>query len=797
MSGPLRLTVAAMIATMCAAMSLAAVFASSGWVFPVIGAIVLVSGSCALIRWSPLPSFLEPLTAAAAVLVWVTWLYARTEARGGVIPDAASLSRLKVLARSGFHDVHKLPPPVPTHHGLVLITVLGVAVVALIVDLTTVTLRRSALAGVPLLALFTVCAATSKHGVNALAFAVAAAGFLVLLFADSRERVSRWGAAMGVGNNARPAPTRSAENELPSAPGSLGRRVGAAAIGISVIVPFAIPGLHAGFRGHGGDGSGSGSGGGSVTTIDPIVSVTHDLASSLNAPVLSYRSTSEAPGYLRMTSLDNLAEEAFTASALNAPVSARITNGLNVDSPSGQHVTTSIDVARGVSFRWLPMPTTATQVEAPGDWRYDPGTATTFSASNTTSGLHYTVVSSPNLPTPGQLANAPSSITGDPAADLAHPKINSAVRSLTNQLTAGANSKYDSALDIQRYLTSNRFRYTVTPPTPPGNVDPLAYFLLQSRAGFCQQYATAMAVMARLVGIPSRVAVGFTAGTRNPDGTWVVTTHDAHAWPELFFPDYGWLPFEPTPRGDGQAVTPAYARAVPNQHGEAATGNNNSEGPDPVVKPDTTKGNKGKSGAGADARSGSSAHASRTGLGAIAWLAVLVGALLLALLPAGARQLTRRRRLLQLHGSHPPPSAAWAELRDSAIDAGAPWTDGTSPRQAAAVLSRWLGSRVDVSQPLARLTRAEEVDRYAAAPGSAATSLPADVRELRRALRLRRTRRQAVRAALLPPSTMGRFRARRARVSEAIDKVHFTRVTSPSRLAATWPLSRTAKRQSR
>jgi hypothetical protein len=200
-----------------------------------------------------------------------------------------------------------------------------------------------------------------------------------------------------------------------------------------------------------------------------------------------------------------------------------------------------------------------------------------------------------------------------------------------------------------------------------------------------------------------------------------------------------------------------------------------------VVKPDTTKGNKGKSGAGADARSGSSAHASRTGLGAIAWLAVLVGALLLALLPAGARQLTRRRRLLQLHGSHPPPSAAWAELRDSAIDAGAPWTDGASPRQAAAVLSRWLGSKVDVAQPLARLTHAEA----------------ADVRELRRVLRLRRTRWQAVRAALLPPSTMGRFRARRARLSEAIDNVHLTRVTSPTRLVATWPLSRTAKRQSR
>jgi transglutaminase-like putative cysteine protease len=753
MSGPLRLTIYAMLASMAAALSLTAVFSSAGWLLPVMIALLLVSASCALIRWSPLPSVLEPVTAAVAVLLWVTWLYARPEAKYGFVPDAASLRMLDHLARNGFTDIRKLPAPVPPHHGLILIAVVGSAVVALVVDLLTVTLRRAALAGIPLLALFTICAATSRNGVNAVTFIPAAAGFLMLLYADNRERVMRWGAAMGQGNNARPAPTRSAENLLPSAPASLGRRVGAAAIGISVVVPLAIPGVHAGFGGRDGDGGHGGNGSGSVTTIDPIVSVNHDLTSSLNAPVLNYTTSSPAPSYLRMTSLDQFANGTFTATSLEADPSARVSNGINVIPPSEDFVTTDVAVARSFAFRWLPMPTVATSVQVDGDWRYDPDTATTFSASNTTSGLRYTVVSSPNLPTPNQLAHADPTATGQPAADLATPRVSQTVRQLTRQVTAGANSKFDAALSIQQYLTSSPFSYTTHPPSPPGNVDSLSFFLTVSHAGFCQQYATAMAVMARLAGIPSRVAVGFTAGSRQPDGHWQVTTHDAHAWPELYFPEYGWLPFEPTPRGDGQTVTPAYARARPNHHGGSSSGTKPT-GVDPVHKPGTTNANHGKSGATGAHQGAKATGSSSSTFGGTIW--IILGALVvLALIaPSSARQLTRRRRMLQLHGGHPAPAVAWAELRDSTIDAGGPWDDARSPRQSAYAIGRWLTASTEVRAALGRLTRAEEEHRYSASPNGVTASLAADVRTIRTALRRRQSRHRGLRAVLIPPSTM-------------------------------------------
>lgn len=782
MSGPLRLTIYAMFASMMAALTLSAIYTSSGWLVPVLVAVFLVSASCALIRWSPLPSVLEPLTATAAVLIWVTWLYARPEATYGFIPDGSSLRVLDRLARSGFTDIRKLPPPVPPHHGLVLITVVGTAVVALVVDLLTVTLRRAALAGLPLLAMFTVCAATSRHGVNAVAFMPGAAGFLMLLYADNRERVTRWGAAMGVGNNARPAPTRSAENLLPSAPASLGRRVGATAIGISVLVPLAIPGIHAGFGGHGGGNGNGHHGGGTVTTIDPIVSVNHDLTSSLNAPVLDYTTTTATPSYLRMTSLDQFAGGSFTAASLNAEPNARVSNGLNVVAPSNQFVTTKIAVARSFAFRWLPMPTVATSVEVSGDWRYDPVTSTTFSASDTTSGLRYTVVSSPNLPSPNQLAHAQSTTIGEPATDLADPQVSATVRQLTHDVVAGANSKYDAALDIQRFLTSNPFSYTLNPPVAPGNIDALTYFLTVSHAGFCQQYATAMAVMARLAGIPSRVAVGFTPGVRQSDGSWLVTTHDAHAWPELYFPLYGWLPFEPTPRGDGQTVTPSYARAVPNHHGSGnKTGPKNPN--NPIHKPSGQPGHH--AGGASSGSSSSSKHSSSTVAAFSGTVWIVVGALLVVMLlaPSSARQLTRRRRMLRLHGSHPSPAAAWAELRDSAIDAGGPWDDDRSPRQSAYALGHWLVASADVRSALGRITRAEEQHRYAAQPDGVPGSLATDLRSIRHALRGRRSRRRTLRAVMLPPSTMRAVSLWWSAALDSLDDVRPSRrVRRPRRL---------------
>ena len=92
--------------------------------------------------------------------------------------------------------------------------------------------------------------------------------------------------------------------------------------------------------------------------------------------------------------------------------------------------------------------------------------------------------------------------------------------------------------------TAAGFVYDEQPPAADG--PPLVSFATRTRAGYCQHYAGAMAVMLRLLGIPARVAVGFTSGTRKDD-KWVVTDHEAHAWVEVWFAGQGWVPFDPTP----------------------------------------------------------------------------------------------------------------------------------------------------------------------------------------------------------------------------------------------------------
>ena len=115
--------------------------------------------------------------------------------------------------------------------------------------------------------------------------------------------------------------------------------------------------------------------------------------------------------------------------------------------------------------------------------------------------------------------------------------------------SAGATNPYDQAKAIESwFLAKGNFTYTLKPPAAPQGVRPLDYFLFQSHRGYCQDFATAMAVMLRQLGIPSRLESGFRLGGYD-DRThrYLVSTTDAHTWVEAYFPGYGWIPFEPTP----------------------------------------------------------------------------------------------------------------------------------------------------------------------------------------------------------------------------------------------------------
>lgn len=119
------------------------------------------------------------------------------------------------------------------------------------------------------------------------------------------------------------------------------------------------------------------------------------------------------------------------------------------------------------------------------------------------------------------------------------------VRALTQQITAQATNNYDKARALEKYLREHIVYNTDVDPIPP-DVDGVDYLLFERPEGYCNYYASAMALMARLVGIPARVASGYAMGQVSDDGLIHINESNAHTWPELYFADLGWVEFEPT-----------------------------------------------------------------------------------------------------------------------------------------------------------------------------------------------------------------------------------------------------------
>ncbi|HET7555385.1 MAG TPA: transglutaminaseTgpA domain-containing protein [Gaiellaceae bacterium] len=123
------------------------------------------------------------------------------------------------------------------------------------------------------------------------------------------------------------------------------------------------------------------------------------------------------------------------------------------------------------------------------------------------------------------------------------------------QVAGGARSPYAAAVALERWFRyGGGFTYDQHPPPPPAGVPALEDFVVHTRRGYCQHFAGAMALMLRYLGIPSRVAVGFTSGEYDSGkGEWIVSDRDAHMWVEVWFRGWGWVPFDPTPSRGGLA----------------------------------------------------------------------------------------------------------------------------------------------------------------------------------------------------------------------------------------------------
>ena len=204
-----RLTLATAAATILASTALYSLFTGQSWFWAGAGATVVVAGTGAATRLRPLPVIVCLAASLAALLLYLNLVFAASRSWLGVIPTASSVGHLRDVAAQGMVDADRFSPPVPVTPGLLLLAAGGIGLAALATDMLGVRLRGSAVAGLPLLALFVVPTTTSasRGGVGTtIVFGLGVLGYLLILGVDSRERIRLWGRTVGLWRPSGPSP---------------------------------------------------------------------------------------------------------------------------------------------------------------------------------------------------------------------------------------------------------------------------------------------------------------------------------------------------------------------------------------------------------------------------------------------------------------------------------------------------------------------------------------------------------------------------------------------------------------
>ncbi|MFE9701484.1 DUF3488 and DUF4129 domain-containing transglutaminase family protein [Streptomyces sp. NPDC006270] len=767
MSGRARMALYAYAATLLAAGALFPLVEGAGWLVQAAVLLAVQSGAGVLARRMPVARTLTIAAQALVTLLLLTLVFAREHALFGVLPGPSAVMRLGELLVAGGEDVGTYAIPAPMTDGIELMVVGGVVLVGLAVDALAVTFRSAAPAGLPLLALYSVAASLSDGGAGWLWFLLAASGYLLLLLAEGRDRLTQWGRVFGgAARNAGRSADGTGGAGGGASPVRTGRRIGVLALGVALVIPLALPALDSGLLGGKGPGNGRGSGGGTISAVNPVVSLQNNLNQPDNREVLTYRSNIEDPQslYLRILALDEFNGSEWRSSTrrlTDVPDRLPQPPGLGRD-VSVTEVRTNISASRSYQQTYLPLPFPASEVRVGGRWRYEPeGRTLVGDDGQTTRGAQYEVGSLVVEPTAGQLAAA-----GPPPQDLVREytqvpgSLPAVVARTAEQVTEGSSNAYERAVKLQDWFASDGgFTYDTTVTSGTGSSAIVRF--LRDREGFCVHFSFSMAAMARTLGIPARVAVGFTPGTVQSDGATSVGLRDAHAWPELYFEGVGWTRFEPTP---SRGSTPSYTRPETpadsaSDAAEPSADTSDTPSAAPSAESSCPPQLRQEGGCGPSQEPGAALPTDRGTPAGTVLLLVLAGAvaLVLPLSPLLWRTRTRNGRLGS--GGRAPADAAartlaaWREVTDAAWDHGIAPDESLTPRKAAARVVR-LG-RLDnaAAEAVHRIAGAVEQVLYAPVPRPAA-GLAEDALVVRAGLREAAGRGTRLRATFLPRSSI-------------------------------------------
>jgi transglutaminase-like putative cysteine protease len=791
-----HITLVAAGATMIAALPLSSVFEKWTWLVGALLVVGTMTASAVALRSVRSPIWLPTLAMIASYAVTLTWLFSDGHAVLGVIPTGDTFTHFNKLLVDAGVSIRDSGVPVEDQDGLLFLAGLGVGATYLAVDLAAVVARRPAIAGIPMVAVYLVPVGTHTRSVSFLAFICTAAAFLWLLATDNVDRVRRFGRRFS-------GDGRDIDIWEPSPLAAAGRRLALIGVVVAVILPLGVPGMTTGLLdrfGTGvGDGSGVGNGPGRAGNVNLFSFLSGSLVRESAYDMIKVSTDDPAPFYLRFGVAEDLTSQGFVNRAWgqSVPVS-RLEEPPRLPGP-GVSYKSNAAVIEVVEFneRLLPIYEQATKIDRlDGSWGFDRRSGVIFSGRNTAKGRKYTVHYTRPEYTPEALRTARDLTDADQIRNTNTRKPGDVpeIKDIAEKLVAGKNNQYDRVRAVYDFFApTNGFKYSLE--TKAGNSgSAMVDFLRENnRQGYCEQYAAAMAWLLRAVNIPARVAFGFTKGNNRNGNTYTLSNFNLHAWTEVYFDGFGWVPFDATPpSGVSGSVSSAWAPDPSRPTGSSGTAPEDDLTPGATLSGGASAAATNPYGPNDPGITGGSS--SSEGSSRWPWYALggVVVALLLLVLPALRRVSVRRRRLAGTGGAATGPPlageaisvdvnsdgeltaagaataaglgrarrdahAAWDELLDTMIDYKVEIDPAETPRLTGERLITEARLPEAAATGVQVLSRAEERARYARSPLTD-VELGGPLRDVRTALREGVSFRTRLAATLMPPSVLARWR---------------------------------------
>jgi transglutaminase-like putative cysteine protease len=621
------------------AVAVSAVFKDLAWLPPVLvsaGVIVIVG---AIFRSVPVlrSSGTAVIAQCVAGLIAVFVVCAQGSLLLGFIPTGESFGMVIDRLSEGMNDLYGTAPPAASTPGFTAMLTIAFTLITILIDGLVSDLRAPKVGGVLLLVLWMIPVYFAPQEVRWWHIVAILAAFLLLMLSPYLP-ATRWRGGLTA-----------------ILAGGLALAIG---IGLPLLLP-PVPTLPDRASNKQGD----------LTVTNPFLDLRQNLGERDDSRLFSYETTGSDSEPIRLTSIDDFDGENWAPSSFSLDPFAIATDGMPW--PEGlprdggyEDETIDVSIDDGYDQQYLPSPYAPQQPDGlDRRWIFDEKTLTIVGNGEKTGGLQYSMNYVSPDPSAEDLKNATPVDESDFDTELAVPdSLPSSVKETADAITADADNQWEAAVLLQAYFRGDDFEYSLDAPEKASG-DAISDFLTDKK-GYCVQFSSAMTIMARTMGIPARIGVGF-AGGEEDDGGFDVSMQDSHAWPELYFEGAGWVRFEPTPGGPA-GDPPEWTLASGEQDDDSSEESESASPSEEESEEATQTAGEGSEEPSEEETSTEAAEPAGATASTYVWAGVIVLALLLAAIPAIWRSILRSRRTKDPNDLE----AVWTEVRALATDYG-------------------------------------------------------------------------------------------------------------------------------